>query len=535
MRGSVLVLLAVGFALGLAPGSSAEAPPSGTFVVDEPSTYIDTIDGGAAGLAGDYSFLSVACASLMRQPDRPLPGGFGVEPELAARLPTVSRDGKRYVFTIRSGSRFSTGAPVTAADVAFTINRDLDPAVRSPLGSALSGIVGAQAVLKGKADEASGVIASAETLTIQLTKPDGGFLYNGAAGLCVLPAGTPVQAGGVTAPVPSAAPYFISEYVPGQQIVLDRNPYYRGPRPQRVARFQFNLSGDENQAIDAVLNGTADFAWVPNNFLSARAPALARRFGVNKGRFFVEPGTFLRMLVLNTSRPLFRNNAPLRQAINFAIDRSALASEVGPHVAVPVDHYLLPIMPGYRNIRVYPSRPDLARARALARGHTRSGTLVFYVNNRPGLAGMAQIVKQDLARIGLQVQIVTFPAGALYFQRIGNPKEPFDMAWSGWQINDPDPGGELSPFFDGGAIGTPGNADLSYFDSPAWNKALRHASTLSGKARNEAYGRLDIELARDAAPAVPFAVDNSLALVSARTGCVVVNPNLDLDAVCLKG
>jgi hypothetical protein len=35
---------------------------------------------------------------------------------------------------------------------------------------------------------------------------------------------------------------------------------------------------------------------------------LVRRFGVNRSRFFVEPSTFLRMVVLNTSRPLLRDN-----------------------------------------------------------------------------------------------------------------------------------------------------------------------------------------------------------------------------------
>ena len=41
-------------------------------------------------------------------------------------------------------------------------------------------------------------------------------------------------------------------------------------------------------------------------------------------------------------------------------------------------------------------------------------------------------------------------------------------------------------------------------------------------------------LARDVAPAIPISVVNALAFVSARTRCVVMNPSLDLTAVCLK-
>ena len=43
-----------------------------------------------------------------------------------------------------------------------------------------------------------------------------------------------------------------------------------------------------------------------------------------------------------------------------------------------------------------------------------------------------------------------------------------------------------------------------------------------------------MQLSRDAAPAVPFAVFNFFTFVSARVGCVVINPGLDLTAVCLK-
>jgi len=36
------------------------------------------------------------------------------------------------------------------------------------------------------------------------------------------------------------------------------------------------------------------------------------------------------------------------------------------------------------------------------------------------------------------------------------------------------------------------------------------------------------------APAIPYANTNAMTFVSARTGCVVLKPNLDLTAVCLK-
>ena len=71
------------------------------------------------------------------------------------------------------------------------------------------------------------------------------------------------------------------------------------------------------------------FAWVPATDIAAAAAELAQRYGVNRSQFWV-PGSSLRMFVLNTSRPLFRNNPKLRQAINFAVDRRALTASSAP-------------------------------------------------------------------------------------------------------------------------------------------------------------------------------------------------------------
>ena len=66
------------------------------------------------------------------------------------------------------------------------------------------------------------------------------------------------------------------------------------------------------------------------------------------------------------------------------------------------------------------------------------------------------------------------------------------------------------------------------------NRLLERASRLTGPARYRAYGDFDVQLARDAAPAIGVVNANIWAFVSARTGCVVMNPSLDLTAVCLK-
>jgi peptide/nickel transport system substrate-binding protein len=479
-----------------------------------------------------YDVLQTSCGSLVRYPDKAPPGGYRLVPELATSFPRISHGGRIYTFRLRKGVRFNTGAVVTGQNLAHALDRILDPRMQSQLSPAFVGVVGAQDVLDGKAAHPSGVTATRTTITFRLTQPDGAFLVK-LVPLCAVPLGLPVDPEGVGTPLPSAGPYYASQYVRGRRIVLERNRFYRGPRPHHVARFEVDLQTSVEEIIDRVRSGTADWGQVPTSRLATVAAELARRYGVNKSQFFVRRGLFLRLFVLNTSSPLFRNNAPLRRAVNFAVERKALIEQRGLYAGTPIDHYLSPDFPGYRNVRIYPLvHPNLARARALTRGHTRSGKAVVYIpNNTPSAVAQAQILQRDLKRIGLELTIEQFPAPIL-FDKLATRGEPFDLGLIGWQGN-PDPS-ILDDLFNGKWIGKEGNNNYSYFNSPRFNRMLNAANRLTGTTRRRAFGRIDLELARDAAPAIAYGYDNALTLVSSRTGCVILNPTLDLEAVCLK-
>ena len=187
-------------------------------------------------------------------------------------------------------------------------------------------------------------------------------------------------------------------------------------------------------------------------------------------------------------------------------------------------------MPGFRDEQIYPLRaPDLGNARRLAKGNLRDRKVVLYTPDAPLGVSQAQILKTNLTKIGLKVQITSLP-GTLYFDKLATPGEPFDIAWAGWLADLPDPS-LLDDLFAG--RNSP-RSNSARFDSPLYNARLDRASRLTGARRYEEYGRLDVDLARNAAPAVAYAYDNALTLVGPRTGCIVLNPYLDLAAVCLK-
>ena len=530
--------VAVAALLLASSGSTRAIKEGGTFRIGMAATLAGSIDPALSEHLGTGQLLNATCASLVNFPDKSLPAGLRLAPEVAAGY-TLSRDGKTYTFTIRKGLRFSTGAPVRAQDFVASINRFLQPELKAPPGiqQTFLGIVGAQRVVAGKADTASGMTVERGKLVIRLTKAEPGFLST-IPYACVLPAGlarTAVDPEGLRAPIPSAGPYFISEHLPGERVVLERNRFYGGTRPHHVDRFEVRIDPNPEAALDGVERGDLDYAFTSSNSIGARARELRNRYGRNRGQFWIESDSFLRMFVLNTSRPLFRNNPKLRQAVNFAVDRAALVREHGGDLVVtPSDQYLMPNKLGFRDERIYPLRgPELEKALTLARGRTRNRKAVLYVPERPEIVARGQVIQRNLRDIGLDVEIKRFPTG-VYFARLGTPGEPFDIAYVGLLDRDPDPAGHLSGMFHGRTIGRPDSFNWSYFDSPSYNRLLDRASRLVGAPRYRASGELDVRISRDAAPAIPYAYDNALTLVSARTSCVIVNPYLDLTAVCLK-
>lgn len=99
-----------------------------------------------------------------------------VVPDLATW--TVSSNHLVYTFTIRSNAKFANGDPVTAADAAWSMNRALLPATKSPVAALYLGpIKGAADVAAGKATTASGIkVLGPKKLQITLTGPYAYFL-----------------------------------------------------------------------------------------------------------------------------------------------------------------------------------------------------------------------------------------------------------------------------------------------------------------------------------------------------------------------
>lgn len=551
---AVIAALVVGAALLAAGGcggsggkstgatTGTAAPKQGGTIHINLATDTDYTDPALAYYSVSWQFEYATGLKLLNYPDLPAPEGSRLQPEAAAALPVVSADGKTYTFTVKDGFQFSppSNEPVTAANFKRAIERVLNPKMQSPGASFIADIAGAEAFRNGKAETISGLKVEGNTLTITLTEVAPDFLSRIAMPFfSAVPVSTPITPAGEIK-TPSAGPYYIESWTPKRQLVLARNPNYHGDRPANADKLVYTVGVNPAQGFLQIKAGQADYAadGIPPSAHSEVGPKYgpgspAARAG--KQRYFVNATLAFRYLGLNTSRPLF-SDAKLRQAVNFAIDRALMIRQRGAHAGRPTDQYLPYNLNGFTDAQIYPlGGPDVAKAKQLAAG-SKKGKAVMYTCNASPCPETAQIVQANLKEIGIDVEIKQFQR-AIQFQKQGTKGEPFDIAFDGWQADYADPYDFINVLLDGTRIQAANNVNFAYFNDPAFTAKMQAAARLAGDDRLQAYGQLDIELARDAAPLAAWVNDNDRDFFSERIGCQVYSPvyTMDLAALCVRG
>jgi DNA-binding SARP family transcriptional activator/ABC-type transport system substrate-binding protein len=545
-------------AIGVGPtaaGATAELDGEVAHFISIPDWLYDT-DPAVATNPWQWQLEYATCAKLMNYPDAPAPAGWRVAPEVAATQPTVSADGRTYTFRIRRGFRFSppSNEPVTAETFRSTIERALSPrlgpnAVAAAFASDISGVAAYRA---GRSRHVSGIDVNGDTLTVTLTKPAADLPTRMALPyFCAVPPDTPIVANGLKEPIPSAGPYFLASRIEGVVAVLKRNPNYGGARPQRLDAIVFRRpKAQKDAAISEVERGKADHVGefdlqFGNTDLLANGRS-ADRYGPprreGKPQFLVSPVLAIDYLAFNTRSPLFAD-ARMRRAVNFALDRRAIADTYG---WPPADHYLPPAMPGYRDSHLYPiGHPDLEQARALANG--RGGRAVLHVcKPAPSCRQWARIIRGNLAKIGIDVGIrassdplarasaeggdmlltrasATFPSS--YQDPVTFLENAFAMPRS------------QTPLRKQAAADCPGcGIPPGWFPGGRLERELERIRQLDGREREAAAGALDLELAR-AAPGAVLMSETIAQLFSARMGCQKFQPlyfGVDIAALCAR-
>ena len=224
------------------------------------------------------------------------------------------------------------------------------------------------------------------TVVIHLTAPDPEFEYKlSVPHATILPASIPGKDQGST-PIPGTGAYYFASYDPNRQLVLKRNPYFKEwsaaaePQgyPDEIIQ-TFGLTVEDE--VTAVENGQAD--WIFDPLPADRLGEIGTKYA---SQAHVNTLTAMFYAPMNVSIAPF-NNVKAREAVNWAIDRSAMVKIYGgSNLASPACTFLPPGFPGHVDFCDYTasgganwSAPDLAKAKQLVKESGTAGQTVGVV------------------------------------------------------------------------------------------------------------------------------------------------------------
>jgi peptide/nickel transport system substrate-binding protein len=367
---------------------------------------------------------------------------FTVVPDLAAAMPKVTDGGKTYTFTLRKGITFSNGKSLTTDDVVASFQRVFK--VSSPTaGTFYNGIVGADACLKKPASCTleGGVTgdAKANTVTVNLTAPDPEFPYKLAVPhASVVPKDSPAKDSG-TKPLPTTGPYMAASYDPNRALKLVRNPHFkewsREGQPQGYPDvIDYTFGQTVESMVTAVENGQADWMYDPPP--ADRLNEIGTKYA---SQAHVNPLTAFWYATLNVNMAPF-NNKLARQAINWAVDRSAVVRLYGgTNLASPACTILPPGFPGHVDSCDYTKgggtawkAADLAKAKELVKKSGTAGQEVgIVVQDDDVNKSIGQYLQSLLTQLGYKATLKPL-SGNIQFTYIQNTKNKVQLALTSW-------------------------------------------------------------------------------------------------------
>jgi peptide/nickel transport system substrate-binding protein len=391
------------------------------------------------------------------------------EPALAKSW-TASPDGRRYTLHLRSGLRFSDGHPFDAADVLFTLEAVLDEKTHSTQRDLLT--IDGHPVNVRKTDD--------YTVVIDLPAPYAAAerLFDGLPMLPRHMLEKPFREGKLAetwrlntaaGAIAGLGPFRLKQYVPGERLVLERNPYFwqEDAAKQRLPYFDeltFLFVGSEEAQINRFAGGETDI-------LNRVSPRMFAQLA-SRGDTVVDAGPSLEynFLVFNMTpsdapRQAWFEQTPFRKAVSLAVDRDSIVRLVYGGRGAPLwTSISLGNQHWFDAALARPPR-SIAQARDILASagftwdseknlHDRSGKAVEFsiivASSNAERMQMATIVQDDLKQLGMRVQVAPLEFRS-FVDRVLNTRQ-FDAAVMGLGGGDADPNSEMNVWLSTGGM-----------------------------------------------------------------------------------
>ncbi len=278
--------------------------------------------------------------------------GYAADGELvpaSAESWTISDDGLVYTFTLREGLKWSNGEAVTAGHFEFAMRRLVDPQTAAFYAEQVNMIVNASAITAGDEPvESLGVNALDDrTLEVRIEQPTPYMLY-----LLTHPSTFPVypdalQAHGEDFTDPgnfvSNGAYRLESRKVGSVITLRRNEHFWNADNVAIDAVRWHVVVDEMSEINRYRAGELDMtSTVPSAFFEQAKEEFADELKVAQTLSVYYYG-------FNLTKPPFKDNLALRQALSMAVDREEIVNTITARGELPAYSWVPPGVDNYQS------------------------------------------------------------------------------------------------------------------------------------------------------------------------------------------
>ncbi len=304
-------------------------------------TDIGTLDPALAHDPASINIVQMLFTGLVQLDDK-----LQIHPQLAESW-NLGPDNVTWTFHLKKNLHFSDGTPLTSKDVAYSIDRALQPATQSTVAPLyLDLIKNSDALLAGRTTTLLGDALQTpdDTTLVVVTKKKAAYFLSMLTYTCsyVVEKSLITKYGAKftnhLAEGGGTGPFSLVQNIHGQEIDLAPNKNYYNAKPQlqhvRVAFYH-----KASDAYQAYQHGTIDITGVPQS-----------TFASDKKRkdFFQVPQLWVNYYTMNyLSKPF--DNIHIRQAFALAIDKTAIANSVWKGTVLPTNHIVPQGMPGYND------------------------------------------------------------------------------------------------------------------------------------------------------------------------------------------
>ncbi len=386
---------------------------------------------------------------------------------------TVSSNGLVYTFHLRPGVKFSNGQPVTAQDVAWSLNQFGNPKTNL--------VMGVLAVGYGSAK-----VVNSSTVSITLLHPVAAFLDDIATfPAFVLPQSLVMKEGKNFWKNPvGSGPYKFQSFVSGSHVTFVKNPHYWDKPLPYLNKVTFNFAVDSNSRLLDLESGQAQIA-------DLITPSQVPTIESNKKLVLATQNipAWVGIYPNVSYKPL--NNVDVRLAIAYAIDRKQIIKEILHGIGTVPNDVMGRLKYDGSNSQVPPYKYDVAKAKKLMKeaGYPNGFKVTLqYPTGFDYFGQLTLLLKQELAAIGINVTLVPL-ASATVTNNWSAKKYQLSFVFSIISSDIPVPDEYANFEADPGKSGIDGF--FTGWRSPAiWTQVQKFTSTVSDASRAQQWPKI---------------------------------------------